>query len=140
MCAQAQKYVHEINSAPTCYTRLYGTLQLSDTHFCSFFRSASRAYQARAPRGVCSKQNWYSDLPRPEGPALFSRLIHASGPRPTKAGSPLYQSAISCLRLPGPFSHTSIGACGRIRWYNWLMLTLGAATAAYLGAWACNHT
>jgi len=124
MCAQAQKYVHEINSAPTCYT-VCTALRHPCRHLCSFSgaQAAHIKQNSRAPRGVCSKQNWYSDLPRPEGPALFSRLIHASGPRPTKAGSPLYLSAISCLRLPGPFSHTSIGACGQIRWYNWLMLT-----------------
>jgi len=50
--------------------------------------SACRSWhQARTTaRGVCSKQNWYPDLPRPDtgwGPVFFSRLIQASGPRPT---------------------------------------------------------
>ena len=33
MCAQAQKYVHEINSAPTCYTVCTA---LRDTHADTF--------------------------------------------------------------------------------------------------------
>ena len=57
MCAQAQKYVHEINSAPTCYIL---SVQLSDTHADTF-----ALFPERKPRIPSMHLCWWAGVGAP---------------------------------------------------------------------------
>ena len=63
--------------------------------------------------GVYSKENLETKLLEPgEASLSFSSLHQSETSKPTKTGWSLNQSVRSCLRLPGPCCHTSVGACG----------------------------